>query len=158
MSLLKGCHIAWNVHSMTFDDQNISCGTIKFSFPWTNWRWSAIFLRDLLNWAAPCGSMLWCGDVVMWWWEDVVTSGSDDWEVGQKWQKLIRKCRTEYPDKSSKMTGMKNDGMFFLQALAKLLVLQRMYLGCKGEHWCQKIQAWNIRWIHLFGNTWIKIR
>ncbi len=31
MSLLNGCHIAWNVHSITVEDRNISCITIKFS-------------------------------------------------------------------------------------------------------------------------------
>ncbi len=31
MSLLKGCHIAWNVHSITVDDRNISCVRINVS-------------------------------------------------------------------------------------------------------------------------------
>ena len=88
----------------------------------------------------------------------MVTSGSDDWEVGQKWQKLIRKSRTEYPDKSSKMTGMKNDGMFFFASSGQVIGtaahvpgVQRRTLMSKNTGMKYKVNS--SIWKHMNKNT-----
>ncbi len=94
----------------------------------------------------------WCGDEMLWWQQEV-TIGKLDRNDRKGSESAEQNIRTNW----SKMTGMKNDQDGFLAYSAQIIGTAAHVPGAQGGNHDVKKQAWKIRWIHLFGNTWIKI-